>query len=228
MLEDIGINEKTGKLIMGADTAFLLPEVENFQDKNASPSKSIAIVPSRVIADKLPDYTEQLVGIAKSLHASGWGIEVIVHSWRENDHQIRNNDIPVAREIVQRLQIEGIPVQLTGYGLDSGQIRSAIGRNTVVLTSRFHGMIAALSEARPVVVVGWSHKYAEVLHDFGMEDQCIPYDSFTVAGTIAKIEYCGEQAEQFVARIRERLPAVQRAAEAQFTEAFRRLEGSHG
>lgn len=228
MLESIGLGEKTGKVILAADVAFLLPNEESTQATKHPTSKSVAIVPSRVIADKLPGYTEKLTGIAKSLHAAGWGVQVIVHSWREKDGQTRNNDTPIARQIVQRLEDEQVPAELIGYGLDSHLIRSAIGRNTVVLTSRFHGMIAALSESRPVVVVGWSHKYSEVLNDFGLEDHCIRYESFNLEHTIEKIEYCREHADRLTKQISERLPAVRESAERQFTEAFTRLELGHG
>jgi len=35
------------------------------------------------------------------------------------------------------------------------------------VSSRFHGLISALSAAVPALACGWSHKYAELMSDYG-------------------------------------------------------------
>ena len=44
------------------------------------------------------------------------------------------------------------------------------GDRPQIVTSRFHAMISALVERTPLLVVGWSHKYGEVLAQFGLVD----------------------------------------------------------
>jgi polysaccharide pyruvyl transferase WcaK-like protein len=38
------------------------------------------------------------------------------------------------------------------------------------MVSRFHAMIAALTDSQPVIVLGWSHKYQEVMAYFDLDD----------------------------------------------------------
>jgi colanic acid/amylovoran biosynthesis protein len=42
-----------------------------------------------------------------------------------------------------------------------------IGIADTAVTSRFHGIIAALTMATSLLIVGWSHKYEEVMGMFG-------------------------------------------------------------
>lgn len=53
---------------------------------------------------------------------------------------------------------------------DALTIKAIIGQCSFVVSSRFHGLVSALSQGIPVVATGWSHKYAELLNDYDMEE----------------------------------------------------------
>ena len=53
---------------------------------------------------------------------------------------------------------------------DPWELKSMLSNMRFVVGSRFHGLVAALSNNVPVISIGWSHKYAELLSDFGLSD----------------------------------------------------------
>lgn len=52
-------------------------------------------------------------------------------------------------------------------------LKGILGAATIVVSSRYHALISAMSQGVPVVATGWSHKYATLLEDFGIPGQLI-------------------------------------------------------
>lgn len=50
------------------------------------------------------------------------------------------------------------------------ELKSVIGHVDMLIGSRFHSLVAALSQKIPAVALGWSHKYAELMRDAGLDD----------------------------------------------------------
>jgi polysaccharide pyruvyl transferase WcaK-like protein len=68
-------------------------------------------------------------------------------------------------------------VALVDADLAPAQLRAVVGKADLLITSRFHGMITGLASATPTVVVGWGHKYAEVLAQFDGEHLALDYSA---------------------------------------------------
>ncbi|MGJ8638928.1 MAG: polysaccharide pyruvyl transferase family protein [Opitutaceae bacterium] len=222
LLDELSIKGAKEKFINASDVAFLLKPSPTL-NKISTNQKIIGIIPSLVVDSKLPDYKERLIEIARRLHQDGWTIHIIAHSWRANVEDRRHNDPIVAKPIIQQLTDEGIPTKLIGPGLNSVQIRDNIGKCSIVLTSRFHGMIAALATARPPIVVGWSHKYEEVLAPFSLEKYSIAYKDFSAEHTFEMINEVHRSMNEISSKIRSQLPQTFNNSELQFAEAEKRL-----
>ncbi len=52
---------------------------------------------------------------------------------------------------------------------DARDLKRLIGASHIVASARFHGLVNGLSAGVPSFGIGWSHKYAELLSDFGMD-----------------------------------------------------------
>ena len=86
----------------------------------------------------------------------------------------------------------------------AADIKSAVAAMDLLIGSRFHAVIGALSSCVPVVAVGWSHKYEELLRDFGLAQYNVPVDERFETN----LEKAVEDAWQHRAEIRAKLQGV--------------------
>lgn len=110
----------------------------------------------------LDDYAAAMAAAARSI-ACHVEPRLLVHDGGGQDEKI-------ARRIAA---LAGLSVRVEIIE-DPWQIKDAIGGALFVVGSRFHGLVAALSKAVPVVAVGWSHKYQQLLDDFSCGDFIVP------------------------------------------------------
>ena len=54
-------------------------------------------------------------------------------------------------------------------GKNGREIKSIIGSSKMVVTSRYHGLVSALSQKVPVIALGWSFKYREIMKYFSIQ-----------------------------------------------------------
>ena len=84
---------------------------------------------------------------------------------------------------------------------DARDIKAYISRSTVVVTGRFHGLVNGLATGVPSFAVSWSHKYGELLGDFGCPDFTCGSDVPSFIDRIAAL--LGSEIEQ--TRLRQQL-----------------------
>ncbi len=67
-------------------------------------------------------------------------------------------------------------------------IRELISQCRILVASRFHAMIGALEKETPVLLIGWSHKYEEVLDMFHIGEYAIDYKKMNYDDLVAAFE----------------------------------------
>ena len=162
-----------------ADLAFSLSEASDLPSVVATSVLAagedfIVIMPSAVVKGIFEaqggNYVEAVASLVREIRTiTGKGVVIAPHSYRAGMPEGRMNDGPVCRDVSTACSADPMVVGVDA-DLTAGELRKLVSMGSVLVTSRFHAMISGLATCTPTVVVGWSHKYKEVLDDFGLAD----------------------------------------------------------
>ena len=201
-----------------ADLAFSLDEAAGLPIEVSSALGSIdpnfiVVMPSAVVRGifeaKGGDYVTAMASLVSEIrNKTGRSVVIAPHSYRAGLPEGRMNDGPVCREVASAcagdIQVLGLDADLT-----AGELRHLVALSSVLVTSRFHAMISGLATSTPTVVVGWSHKYKEVLDDFGLSslglDSSALNNPSEIADVVARVLSTRDELSQ---QISAALPAV--------------------
>jgi len=180
----------------------------------AGPGPYITVSPSQVVATYCEGtdiaYPQIMAEVIDGIGArTGHRVVMIAHSAQPNKGVTHMNDLPLCREIAGLVNKPENLVFLDDDLLPT-ELRAIIASSDLLVASRFHAMISALTELVPPIVIGWSHKYGEVLAPFGIEDLAITYDELRNAEHVVdRVEQVLGDRASIVTRIEENLPAAQ-------------------
>ncbi|MGZ0710520.1 polysaccharide pyruvyl transferase family protein (plasmid) [Coraliomargarita sp. W4R53] len=213
-------------LYAGADYAFSLEMDGNERDEIArhfdmsffDGGDVVGVCPSVVLQKKVDarggDYTAQMVGFIEHLQAQGKRVALVPHSVRTGTDKTHNNDLPLCRDIYQRLSVSN-NVLFVDRELTSQQLRYLIGQCGLFVASRFHAMVSSLAMAVPTLVIGWSHKYKEVLEMFELEEWAFGHDQLSPSHLQERFAALEAQKNQVQAKLDAHLPQVKARSVAQ-------------
>lgn len=182
----------------------------------------VGVCPSVVVATRAEragwDYGQRMGELIRGLVARGHAVVLYPNATRGEDmDKIHNNDLPLLETILAGLDPDtrARVVACTG-SLNAAQIHAIIRRCDVHLVSRFHAMVAALAAAVPVLVVGWSHKYLEVMERCGQEDMVLDYRAGEVAPILAALDRLLAERQRRATAIQAALPEIRALSAVQF------------
>ena len=104
-------------------------------------------------------YIERLAMTAKKMHEKGVKPIILVHSVDNTEDQ------PLADAVIK---IVGGGICTIKRAEDPLETKAFISGSQLVVGSRYHSIVSALSSGVPAIVMGWAHKYETILDDFGM------------------------------------------------------------
>ena len=201
-----------------ADLAFSLDEAAGLPSAVSTglgsiDSNFIVVMPSAVVKGIFEstggNYVSAMASLVTEIRSkTGRSVVIAPHSYRAGLPEGRMNDGPVCREVAEACagdsQVLGLDSDLT-----AGELRHLVALGSVLVTSRFHAMISGLATSTPTVVVGWSHKYKEVLDDFGLSslglDSSALNNPSEIADVVARVLSTRDEMSQ---QITAALPAV--------------------
>ncbi len=179
--------------------------------------KTICIVPSKLIKKKLDkaggDYVKMMQDFINRLVGDGYDVILLPHSTRFYTDKTHNNDVPVCHSIAAG--VKSYRFHFINKELNAQQVRAVISRSDVLITSRFHGMVSGLACGVPTLVVGWSHKYKEVMDQFGLAGHAMSTKDLTLERLETEFNSILKDKKKIKRQIGERLPGVIKSAQIQ-------------
>jgi len=171
-----------------ADGALVMPEDEDtvrrvaeviardsFYEKKPI-AFSISSVVHKYCASHKIDYIGTMAKLIDHVIAEGERVIIVAQSARQDSDKLKNNDLPICR-MVYDLVLRKQQCKLLDYEMTAKELREYIAYSRLLVASRFHAMISALHKNVPVMLVGWSHKYKEVLDMYELGEYATDYKS---------------------------------------------------
>ncbi len=198
----------------------LISKIEDLKNEGRT---IIGLCPSSVIASKARrekwNYTQMLSDIVQRLSRQGYAVLLFPNATREKSGKLRNNDLPVIEKTARYLAaFNEYPEDLLVVTKDINTvgIKRLMSYCDLNIVSRFHAMIASITLCKPLLVMGWGHKYQEVMQQFEMEDYVFDYKSNDPGLLLEKVESALYHKKSIEKDIKQNLPEVQKQSLRQF------------
>ena len=171
-----------------ADVAFLLEKadsdaINDYLGSHGLPLREFVGVSPSAVVDRMAHskgvrdkYRAAMVCLINhAREVSGLPVVMVPHAWPPGNS--KREDMELCCDIFNQLD-EKRNIFIVKDNLDAKMLKGIISRSEVFSACRFHAMIASLSSTVPTLVIGWGHKYNEIMELFGLEQfSC----DFTVA-----------------------------------------------
>ena len=92
------------------------------------------------------------------------------------------------------------------------------GHLDLMIGSRFHSCVFALSSGVPAVALGWAHKYPELMKSVGLSDNALVHTEFAEKRVLDLLDTAWENRARSKAVIQEHLPEIMKGASRVFDD----------
>lgn len=236
-LKGLGLDDK--HLTLAADIAFCYRQEycltrENVQAVNQLTrfldhkigigQKVICFSPSVLVSEKMKStqnsYADLVLAAIRNGDYQKETYLFVPNATREGSKKTRNNDLQVIKELRDQAELE-LPSRIykkiiwIDYDLSTRGVDELIKRANIVVASRFHTMVAALRSFKPTLIIGWGHKYKEVMERFGQGEFVFSYN-VNKDIMLQRLTLLKEREETSVSKLMNAFEIEHNAAEIQF------------
>lgn len=202
----------------------LVSKIEKLKERNET---IIGLCPSSVIATKAHkekwNYVQLLTDIIRLLSRKGFAVLLFPNATREKSRKLRNNDLPVIEKTARYLAaFNEYPRNLliVTKDINTTGIKTLLGYCDLSIVSRFHAMISSFVLEKPLIVMGWGHKYQEVMEQFDLGEFVFDYKSKHPEELLDKVVSALERKKNISENIKNKLPEVRENSYKQFEFIF--------
>lgn len=203
-----GLRDRT--LVVAPDTGFLMPSRSVVLEgvDPGRPCLGVSVSHQIVRQWKSPVPYLDLIARFCDRAIQQWKAQILLIPNELADGQY--DDRAVARDVLERVHNK-TAIHLFPAERHSGpEQKGAIARCDLFVASRYHGIVASLSQAVPTVVIGWHHKYAELLEHFGQQDVGLSSENCTPDALWSCCDRTWGRRPEIHEAISARLPEVER------------------
>jgi len=197
-------------MITVPDTAFLLPANESVMSSHYNslhsnnPLIGISVSFQPLIRASTIDYCQIMADLAINLIDKYKAYIVLIPNQLEKGP---HDDRKVAEIILSKIQSPNCEIIDTEPML-AQELKFVIRQCDSIIASRYHTIIAALSQNIPVMIVGWHYKYNGVLRLFKQEQWIINVKDLTSTAIIKKFKIFWDHQDEIRQSISEILPGI--------------------
>lgn len=196
----------TSDVYLTADTAFLLPHEEIsplFKDNSQG---NVLVSVSHQATSRASNEQTYLDIVSNFIKHTLKSYDTTV-TILPNAIVAEDDDLRIAQKISDLVASESCKL-IDPTGMTAMQVKGVVAQASVVVASRYHTVIAALSLGKPTISIGWHHKYRGVLGLFGMEDWDMPVDKLEFVSLQKKFDELWKHRRELSQTIAQKLPDV--------------------
>ncbi len=221
MAPDIAFSFRSRDSLTNENPDYEAHVLQRLQGVRQQTGKVIALSVSSVVYKKCAkrgiDYVKAMGEVTEGLLDRGLGVLIYPNATREGTDSLHNNDLPLVRGIMSAVpesrREHVVPID---RDLNTASLREVLVPVDCMVASRFHAMISGLSMGKPVMVLGWGHKYKEVLQQFGIEPWCFDFSDLRADLVLQRIDRFLASEDEIRTSIEAHLPEVRKGSAAQF------------
>jgi len=226
---------KSTNVEQAPDIAFLFQPATNgpelIAELGLDPERPIAAISPNMRVYERTDgegennhYCSSLVRVGRELMAGGAQLLLLPHEILP-PKESRPDDRYLCRLLADALNSADVAAVTDDRTAE--ELKAMIGACDLMLGSRFHALIAALSSGVPAVAIGWAHKYPELLGEFGMERLVFDHDALAPDALVHAVMQVWDARGDYRAEISKRLPNVKSRSAAVFKRVAALFHSSH-
>lgn len=180
---------------------------------NTKNKLKVGLSPSVVVKKKCEtvgvDYVALMQWFVNDLIKQGYVVTLIPHSVRTGTTKSHNNDLPLCEVIYSGVEDKKSCVFINKE-VSSQALRYIIGKTDLFVACRFHAMVSSLAMGVPTLVLGWSHKYMEILERFDVKEFGIDSRKLSQETLSESFETLLNEKDQTAKKLKQHLPEVRK------------------
>jgi len=216
-LTDVGIS--SGKLMDAPDTGFLMEAAHSQATEkvlaNCAGAPLVGVGVSFQIRRRFNEsarYDSLVKALIRHL-ANDRGFHVLVIPNETHPKHEQVDDLRLAARIAKDLGHSRVSF-LDTTAMSGPEVKAVIRNCEVVVSSRYHTLLACLSTGVPCLGLGWHHKYGEMFRMFGMQQWTLDHTQCDEATLIEMFGRLWNERQHLRPVIARHLPAVEQAIRA--------------
>lgn len=178
------------KFILSSDLGFLNSSEIKFKNLANNQKLKIGLNPSIVVKKYFEinkiDYESIMQNLIIELNNLGYEVTIFPQSFSQKSEKSVFDDSTLVKKICMNIDNKKNRILNNDFSIEElNDIYSSID---VCVTSRFHGMIMSINNNVYPIVIGWNHKYQEVLDDLGLNNASLKISETVVSDIIFCID----------------------------------------